>query len=97
MEEVGLDPNDTRKFKSYSLGMKQKLGIACAIMESPDLLILDEPLNALDEKSVEKIRHLIEEYKRDDRIVIVSCHDKDELETLSDEIININEGEIVYN
>ena len=95
MTKVGLDPNDTRKFKSYSLGMKQKLGIACAIMENPELLILDEPFNALDEKSVENVKKIIKEYKSDDRIIILSCHDKEELNELSNEIIDIYEGEII--
>lgn len=95
--KVGLDPNDTRKFKSYSLGMKQKLGIACAIMEKPEILILDEPFNALDEKSVLMVEKIIKEYKNDKRIIIISCHEKEELEKLSDEIINISEGELINN
>lgn len=95
--KVGLDPNDTRKFKSYSLGMKQKLGIACAIMENPEILILDEPFNALDEKSVLMVEKIIKEYKNDKRIIIISCHEKEELEKLSDEIINISEGELINN
>ena len=53
IKKVGLDPDDKRTFKKYSLGMKQKLGIACAIMEEPDLIILDEPVNALDEAGKE--------------------------------------------
>ena len=53
LKKVGLDPEDGRTFKKYSLGMKQKLGIACAIMENPELIILDEPTNALDEKGVD--------------------------------------------
>ena len=95
--KVGLDPNDMRKFKSYSLGMKQKLGIACAIMENPEILILDEPFNALDEKSVLMVEKIIKEYKNDKRIIIISCHEKEELEKLSDEIINISEGELINN
>ena len=56
---VGLDHKDNRKFKEYSLGMKQKLGIAQALMENPDLIILDEPTNALDEESVKNILNII--------------------------------------
>lgn len=52
MEQLGLDSADPKKFKKYSLGMKQKLGIAAAVMENPDLIILDEPINALDEKAL---------------------------------------------
>lgn len=60
---MGLDPDDKRTFKKYSLGMKQKLGIACAIMEEPDLIILDEPVNALDEAGKEVVRTILQENK----------------------------------
>ncbi|WP_455506456.1 ABC transporter ATP-binding protein, partial [Gemmiger formicilis] len=55
MSRVGLAPNDKRTYRKYSLGMKQRLGIACALMECPDLILLDEPINAIDEKGVPKI------------------------------------------
>ena len=58
MEELGLDPEDKKKFRKYSLGMKQKLGIAAAVMENPDMIILDEPINALDEKTVSVVKNL---------------------------------------
>lgn len=94
LEKVGLDPNDKKSFRKYSLGMKQKLGIAAAIMENPKLLILDEPFNALDEETTEKIRKVIMSYRREDRIVILSCHDREELENLCDVIIKIKTGTI---
>lgn len=92
---VGLDPDDKRTFRKYSLGMKQKLGIACAIMEKPDLLILDEPFNALDEKGIEIVKKIIKDFKEKNALVIVSCHDKEELNNISDEIYEIYEGKIV--
>lgn len=92
LEYVGLDPNDKKSFKQYSLGMKQKLGIACAIMKKPDLLILDEPFNALDESSAEKVKSLILKEKERGAVVIISCHDKDDLLSLSDEIYYLNNG-----
>ncbi len=92
---VGLDPDDKRTFRKYSLGMKQKLGIACAIMENPDLLILDEPFNALDEKGIEVVKKIIKDFKANNALVIVSCHDKEELNNISDEIYEMYEGEIV--
>lgn len=92
LRKVGLDPNDKKSFRKYSLGMKQKLGIAAAIMENPKLLILDEPFNALDEETAEKIRKIILSYRNEDHIVILSCHDREELETLCDVLIKIQEG-----
>lgn len=89
---VGLDPNDKKSYRKYSLGMKQKLGIAGAIMENPNLLILDEPFNALDEETVENI---IKSKKNKENIVILSCHDREEIENLCDEIIEIKLGKIV--
>lgn len=95
LEEIGLDPDDKRTFKKYSLGMKQKLGIAAAIMEKPDIVILDEPINALDEASVENVRSILAKQKERGAIIIIACHDKGELEELSDEIIEISDGKIV--
>lgn len=74
--------------------MKQKLGIAAAIMEKPKLLILDEPFNALDEETVNKIRGIVKSYKSKDHIVILSCHDRDEIDSLCDVIIEIKSGNI---
>ena len=92
IERVGLDPEDKKKYKKYSLGMKQKLGIACAIMEKPDIIILDEPVNAVDEEGVKIIREILDELKKEDKVVILACHDKEELFYLSDEIIEIDGG-----
>lgn len=95
MKKVGLDPEDKRKYKKYSLGMKQKLGIACAVMEEPDIVILDEPINALDEKGVESVREILMDLKKKGKIIIIACHDKEELYYLSDEIYVIEEGTII--
>ena len=83
---VGLDPDDQRKYKKYSLGMKQRLGIAAAVMEKPDLLILDEPFNALDTSGIEMVSHLLEEEKKNGALVIFSCHDNEILKMHSDQI-----------
>lgn len=95
MEQVGLDPDDKRTYKKYSLGMKQKLGIAAAFMEKPDIIILDEPINALDEAGAKQVHKILEEQKKRGALIIIACHDKEELEMLSDEIIEIYEGRIV--
>lgn len=92
---VGLDPNNKKKYKTYSLGMKQRLGIAAAIMEKPEIILLDEPINALDENGVEEIREILFNLRSEERIIIVACHDREELDALSDEIIEIHEGSIV--
>ncbi len=94
INRVGLDSNDKRKFRKYSLGMKQRLGIAAAIMEDPDLLLLDEPFNAIDEKSIKGIEDIILSFRKPGRIVIISCHDMEKLENISDEIIKISGGRL---
>lgn len=94
IRQVGLDPDDKRTYRKYSLGMKQKLGIA-AYMENPDLIILDEPINALDEAGAKQVHEILEEQKKRGALIIIACHDKEELEMLSDEIIEISEGRII--
>ena len=92
IRRVGLNPDDKKKYKKYSLGMKQKLGIACAIMEKPDIIVLDEPVNAVDEEGVKVIREILNELKKEGKVIILACHDKEELFFLSDEIIEIDAG-----
>ena len=92
--KVGLDPNDKRKFKKYSLGMKQKLAIAQAIMEKPEILILDEPTNALDEESVDIVRDIILKEKERGALVIISSHNKEDINYLADFKFKMNMGKI---
>lgn len=94
IQKVGLDPDDKRKYRKYSLGMKQRLGIAAAIMEHPDLVILDEPINALDENGVVLVRDILHELKEDGCLIILACHDKEELDMLADEIYLMENGKI---
>ena len=86
---------DKKAYKKYSLGMKQKVGIICAIMEHPKMIILDEPTNALDEDSVKELNKIIMERKEDGALILVASHDRQELEMVADEIINMRAGEIV--
>ncbi len=95
MLEVGLDPEDKKRYKKYSLGMKQKLGIAAAIMEKPEIIILDEPFNALDEKSTNLVKDIIIKKRHEGAIIIISSHDKELLENLSDEIFLLDNGKII--
>ena len=96
LREVGLDPHDTRTYRKYSLGMKQKLGLACCFMENPDIILLDEPFKALDEESVEKVKKIILKHKERGALIVLACHDGESLSSLSDEIYNIVEGRVKY-
>ena len=93
--KVGLDPKDKKKYRKYSLGMKQKLGIACAVMEHPDIIILDEPINAIDQAGVILVRNILEELKEEGKIIIIACHDTEEMEILADEIYEMEDGTII--
>lgn len=95
MKRVGLEPNDTRIYRKYSLGMKQKLGIANAIMGEPEIIVLDEPINALDEESVKKVKDVLIQLRDKGKLVILACHDKEELEYLSDAIFLMKDGSVV--
>ena len=94
LKSVGLSPNDKRKYKKYSLGMKQRLGIAQAVMEDPDLIILDEPTNALDDNGQEIVRNLILDLKKNGKLILITNHDRAEMEKVADEIYTIKEGKI---
>lgn len=84
LRRVGLDPNDKRPVKKYSLGMKQRLAIAQGIMEKPDLIVFDEPTNALDEEAVKLLRQILIEEKARGAIVLIASHNKDDIRLLSD-------------
>ena len=92
--QVGLDPEDRRAYRKYSLGMKQRLGIACAVMENPNLILLDEPFNALDECGTKLIHGLLNSLKENGALIVLAAHDKTELESLSDEILIMSEGRV---
>jgi len=94
MRQFALDPNDEKKFKKYSLGMKQKIGIIAAVMENPEIIILDEPFNALDEKSCEIVIDMLFKLKSENKIIIIACHDKEELFRIADIIYVIENGEV---
>lgn len=94
MKQLALDPNDEKKYRKYSLGMKQKLGIIAAIMEEPEIIILDEPFNALDEKSCEIVNEMLFKIKANNKIIIIACHDKEELFKIADVVYVIENGEV---
>lgn len=82
------------RYSRFSLGMKQRLGIASAIMDDPDLLILDEPTNALDEEGINMLMNLISKMRMPDRIIVVASHEREFLDSVADEIIEMREGRV---
>lgn len=94
MKMFSLDPDSKLHTRKYSLGMKQKIGIIQAIMENPDALILDEPFNAIDEETVEMVHKLLLEYKKDGKLIMVTSHHKDDIDSVCDHVIYMQEGKI---
>lgn len=94
LNRVGLDPDDKRIVHKYSLGMKQRLAIAQAIMEKPEVLMFDEPTNGLDEGGVKMIRNIIKEEKNRGCIILLASHNKEDIELLADVVYRIVNGKI---
>ncbi len=91
---VGLDPEDKKPVKKYSLGMKQRLGIAQAIMEEPQILLLDEPMNGLDKKGVEDIRNYILKLKEKGITILITSHNSEDIQLLCDDVYEMDYGKI---
>ncbi len=96
LEKVGLGERGKSKYKTYSLGMKQRLGIAAALLPDPKLLMLDEPTNGLDPEGIQEVRALLRDLANDGTTVFVSSHLLSELEIISDHIVMLRKGEIVF-
>jgi len=94
LEVVNLLEEKNKLYGKYSYGMKQKLSIAQAIMEPSDILILDEPFNGIDINSTEKIKKYLLTEKREDKIIIITSHIKEDLQELCDEIIELENGSL---
>lgn len=90
-----LDPNDKKPFRKYSLGMKQKLSLIQALMEKPELLILDEPTNALDDISVIKLREILVREKERGATILLASHNKEDIELLCEQIFKLDNGGIL--
>ena len=95
MRLVGLDENSKKKVKNYSLGMKQRLAIAQAIMENPKILLLDEPMNGLDKNGVQEIRELLLDLKKQDKTIVLVSHNQEDIRVLCDELYEIENGMLV--
>lgn len=92
---VGLDPDSKKHVGKYSLGMRQRLGIAQAIMEDPQILLLDEPLNGLDNEGVEEMRNVLLKQKDQGKLIIIASHSKEDIDILCDEIFRFDHGKII--
>lgn len=95
LDFVGLSNAKDKKYKKYSLGMKQRLGIAAAVMEKPEIVILDEPTNSLDSEGMEMVKSLVQREKERQSLVIIACHEYEILKSLSDIIYSIEDGKII--
>ena len=94
MTRLGLDPKNPRPVRTYSLGMRQKLGIIQAVMNKPELLILDEPMNSLDTESVNEIRGLFSELNAQGTTIVIASHIAEDIEALCTRIFRIENGEV---
>ena len=94
MDKFGLNPNDKTPVKNYSLGMKQKLGIAQAFMEDQSILLLDEPFNALDQESHLHMLDCLRELRNAGRTILITSHNADDLDTLCDTTYLIQDSKI---
>lgn len=94
IKRAGLDPDLKKSVSKYSLGMRQRLGIAQAIMENPDFLILDEPFNGLDKHGVEDIRNLLLELKKQGKTIILASHNSEDIRILCDKVYEMDGGKM---
>ena len=92
MEQVGLDPDLKRHVRNYSLGMRQRLGLAQAIMEDPELLILDEPMNGLDNDGVKDMRQYLLDLKSQGKTILIASHSAEDIKVLCDTVCEMDKG-----
>lgn len=95
IEEVGLDPSNKKHVSKYSLGMRQRLGLAQAFMEDPDILLLDEPMNGLDNRGVAEVREILQKKKAEGKLLLIASHNREDIEILCDEVYEMDAGRIV--
>ena len=94
MRKVGLEPDNRKSVGHYSLGMRQRLAIAQAIMENPPILILDEPMNGLDKRGVEEMRSLFLKLKEEGKAILMASHNKEDISVLCDRVYEIDDGKL---
>lgn len=94
MEKLNLKNEMNKNFSKYSLGTKQKLGIAQVLMENPDMIILDEPFNGVENSTADDIRKMLVEEKNKGKLIIIASHIKEDIETLADEVYEFDGGKV---
>ncbi len=94
MERVGLNPDDKKHVGKYSLGMRQRLGLAQAIMEDPELLILDEPMNGLDKDGVKEMRQYLLDLKAQGKTILIASHSAEDIDVLCDTVCEMDKGRL---
>ena len=94
LEKVGLDPDLKRHVRKYSLGMRQRLGLAQAIMEDPDILILDEPMNGLDKEGVADMREYLLDLKKQGKTILIASHSSEDIDVLCDTVFEMDKGRL---
>ncbi len=92
---VGLDPGSRKKVGKYSMGMRQRLALAQAVMEDQEILILDEPMNGLDNRGVEEMRKLLLEFRGQGKTILLASHSQEDIRVLCDKIYEMDQGEII--
>ena len=92
LDEVHLNEDRNKKYHKYSLGTKQKLGIAQAIMEDPEVIVLDEPFNGVENETAEQIRTLLLKLKKKGKLIIIASHIKEDIAILADEVYEFDAG-----
>ena len=95
MNTVGLDADNKKHVGKYSLGMKQRLGLAQALMEDPEILLLDEPMNGLDNEGVLEMREIFLAQKQQGKLLLIASHSKEDIDALCDEIFYFDKGRVV--
>lgn len=94
IEKVGLDPHSKKKVRNYSLGMRQRLSIAQILMEKPDIILLDEPMNGLDSDAVEQVRSILLKEKERGALIVVATHIKEDVDRLCDTVYRVENGNV---
>ena len=95
IRQVGLDPESKKRVGKYSLGMRQRLGIAQALMEDPEILLLDEPMNGLDNKGVADVKEILKDLRKKNKTIILASHHMEDIDELCDKVVVMDSGKII--